>query len=163
MEAGKFVNNGNIPDQLCKKRYSDAGLDLRCDLHKEIKLFSKVGLTIINDDELEEVILPAFSRIILNTSINVAVPNGCVGLIWDRSGLAANQGITILAGAVDENYVGPVLVVMFNSSYEDYIIHNHDRIAQLLTVPINLEYYNEVSSLEDTDRGSTGFGASGYN
>ena len=162
MSDGQFINNGNISNQLSKKRYSDAGLDIRADLHKEIKMYSKVGETIINDTELEEIILQPFSRVIINSSVNVAVPHGYVGLIWDRSGMAALHGITTLAGCIDEGYSGEVLVVLVNSSWEEYTIHNHDRIAQLLTVPVNLGYYQEVNSLEETDRGVAGFNSSGY-
>jgi dUTP pyrophosphatase len=158
---GLFVNNSGFENQLNKKNFSDAGLDLMCDLTKEIKLYSKTGLTIINDADLDEIILPSFSRIVLNTSTKVAVPDKHVGLIWDRSGLAANYGITILAGCVDHGYTGDVKVVMFNSSFDDYIIHNGDRIAQMLTVSCDLTKYLQVSMLEDTSRNSLGFGSSG--
>jgi len=161
MEIGQFINNSGFDNQLSKKNYTDAGLDLACDLSKQIKLYTKAGQIIIEDPELDEIILPAFSRIVLNTSVNVAVPYGQVGLIWDRSGLAANYGITTLAGCVDCGYVGDVKVVLFNSSYEDYVIHNNDRIAQLITVPINLHSYRQVDELDETTRGSKGFGDSG--
>jgi len=158
---GLLKNNNDSNKQLSKKNYSDAGLDLCCDLSKEIKLYSKTGLTVIEDPDLEEIILPSFSRIVLNTSINIRIPPNHVGLIWDRSGLAANYGITILAGCIDHEYTGDVKVVMFNSSFDDYIVHNHDRIAQLLTIPCNLGYYLQVDSLIETDRGNSGFGSSG--
>lgn len=158
---GNFINNNNIENQLSKNNLLDAGLDLMCDLSKEIKLYSNVGLTIINDPELDEIILPAFSRIVLNTSVNIAVPPNYVGLIWDRSGLAASHGITVLAGAIDSGYTGDVKIVLFNASYDDYIIKNQDKIAQMITVSINIMDYCQVDSLEETDRGNAGFGSSG--
>lgn len=156
-----FINNNNIYNQLSKKNESDAGLDLKCDLSKEIKLYSKAGELIINDPNLTEIILPAFSRIVLNTSINIAIPYGYVGSVRDRSGLAANHGITVLAGTIDSGYTGDVKVVLFNSSYEDYLIHNNDKIAQLLTSPVCLTTYEEVDSLDETARGNKGFGSTG--
>jgi dUTP pyrophosphatase len=159
---GLFVNNSNIENQLCKNRYSDAGQDLRVDLHKEITLYSKAGEMIIDDPELDEICLPAMSRIVLNTSLNISVPSRHVGLIWDRSGLAAKHGLTILAGCVDEGYVGDVKVVVFNSSWIDYYIKHGDKIAQLLTIPVDQDQYVEVESLEETNRGSNGFNSSGY-
>ena len=158
---GLIKNNNDSINQLSKNRDEDAGLDLVCDLTKEIKLYSKAGLIWINDPDLQEIILPSFSRIILNTSVNIMVPPDHVGFIWDRSGLAANYGITILAGCVDRGYIGDIKVVMFNSSFDDYIIHNGDKIAQLLTIPCNLGRYLKVGSLDATARGDSGFGSSG--
>lgn len=160
--VGVFVNNNHIDNQLSKNNDADAGLDLHVDLSKEIKLYSKAGELIINDSDLDEIILPSFSRIILNTSINIAIPYGYVGLLWDRSGLATIHGITILGGCIDSGYTGDVKIVLFNSSYEDYIIHNNDKMGQMLTVPVNLNTYDEVSSLEETNRGTNGFNSSGY-
>jgi len=161
MVIGKFVNNGNIYNQLTKNTYTDGGLDLKCDLSKTIDVYSAAGHTIIEDPELDEIIIPPFSRIVVNTSINIAIPEGYVGLIWDRSGLAAKYGITILAGCIDAGYVGDVKIVMFNSSYDSYIVRNNDRVAQLLTVFIVLDKYEEVDSLDKTIRGTAGFGSSG--
>lgn len=158
---GLFVNTNNIKDQLCKNRYSDAGQDIRCDLHKEIIIYSKAVETIINDLELDEICLPAMSRIVLNTSLNIAVPERHFGFIHDRSGLAAKHGLTILAGIVDEEYRGDIKVVIFNSSWEDYYIKHEEKIAQFITIPVDLDRYVQVESLEETDRGAAGFGSSG--
>lgn len=159
--TGLFVNNSDIKDQLCKNRYSDAGQDIKCDLHKEIVVYSKAGELIINNLYLNEICLPAMSRIILNTSLNVAVPERHFGFIHDRSGLAAKHGLTILAGIIDEEYRGDVKVVIFNSSWEDYYIKHEEKIAQFITIPVDLDRYIEVDSLEETDRGSLSFGSSG--
>jgi len=109
----------------------------------------------------EEKIIPAKGREFVSTNTFIQVPEGHVGLLWSRSGLSLKHGIEVGAGCVDNTYRGEVKVVLYNHSSEDYRVKKGDRIAQLLTVPVNLEVYEEVDSLEDTNRGSGGFGSTG--
>ena len=95
------------------------------------------------------------------TGISLSIPIGYWGNIRDRSGLAFKHGLHTLAGVVDSNYRGEIKVVIINLR-EEYNIKKGDRIAQLLiqkTEKIELE---EVEDLDDTKRGKSGFGNSGY-
>tara|TARA_B100001964_G_C14185632_1_gene578485 strand:+ start:79 stop:498 length:420 start_codon:yes stop_codon:yes gene_type:complete len=98
---------------------------------------------------------------VISTGISLSIPKGYWGNIRDRSGLAFKHGLHTLAGVVDSNYRGEIKVVIINLR-EEYNIKKGDRIAQLLiqkTEKIELE---EVEDLDDTKRGKSGFGNSGY-
>lgn len=96
----------------------------------------------------------------VDTGIAVAIPDGHVGLIWDRSSLGS-KGVTVYAGCIDQDYRGPVKVVLHNSSLEAKHFYPGDRIAQLLVVPIPELEAVEVDELPSTERGERGFGSSG--
>ena len=118
----------------------DAGLDLYAD---------------------EAWLLSTASRALINTNISIAIPDGYVGLIWPRSGLAAKHGISVDAGVIDAGYRGPVKVLVTNSGDDDYAVHRGDKIAQLLIQPVSLMEPVEVDCLDETDRNAGGFGSSG--
>lgn len=94
------------------------------------------------------------------TGIQVAIPEGFVGLIWDKSGLSL-QGIHRLAGVIDSGYRGEVKVVMVNLARESFSIKIGVKIAQMLIQPISEVEIQEVKTLEETDRGENGFGSTG--
>jgi dUTP pyrophosphatase len=94
------------------------------------------------------------------SGIKVAVPEGCVGLIWDKSGISL-RGIHRLAGVVDSGYRGEVKVVMVNLGDEPFVIEKGMKIAQLLIQPVNEVEVLEVEELEETLRGEEGFGSTG--
>ena len=92
----------------------------------------------------------------------MSIPEGYVGLIWDRSGMAAKKGVHRFAGVIDSGYRGEIKVCLWNSSKEDfYIVNNGDRVAQILFQPVPHFSLIEVGSLDSSDRGSGGFGSSG--
>lgn len=95
------------------------------------------------------------------TGIKIAVPSDYVGLIKDRSGLAAKHGIHTLAGVVDSGYRGEVAVVAHNLGEENFSVDVGMRIAQLLISPIACVEVNE-SSLDVTTRGEKGWGSTGH-
>lgn len=86
---------------------------------------------------------------------------GYVCLVWDRSGLAAKQGLTCLAGVVDAGYRGEYGIVTLNTSNEPIAIKKGDRIAQLLIQPVQSVDVDVVQELTDTSRSSGGFGSTG--
>lgn len=86
---------------------------------------------------------------------------GYVCLVWDRSGLAAKQGLTNLAGVIDAGYRGEYGVVTLNTSAEPVSIKKGDRIAQLLIQPVQRVDVQVVQELSDTSRQSGGFGSTG--
>ena len=103
-------------------------------------------------------------RSLVPTGVALASPDGWVGLVHPRSGLAARHGITIVnaPGTVDAGYRGEILVNLVNlDPSEAFTVRRGDRIAQLVVQQVARVEFTEVDSLEDTSRGDTGHGASG--
>lgn len=96
----------------------------------------------------------------ISTGIQVAVPEGHVGLIWDKSGISL-QNIHRLAGVVDSGYRGELKVVMTNLSAEAFRIEKGMKIAQMLIQPVIKVKVVESAELDDTARGANGFGSTG--
>lgn len=102
-------------------------------------------------------------RRIVPTGIAVAIPDGHVGLIHPRSGLAAKSGITVLnaPGTIDSGYRGELKVILLNTSATPFRIDVGDRIAQLIIQEYVHADLVEVSELPETARGDRGFGSTG--
>ena len=94
------------------------------------------------------------------TGIVVAVPEGNVGLIWDKSGISL-RGVHRLAGVIDSGYRGEVKVVLVNLSDSPFVIEKGMKIAQMLIQPLNAVNVVEAEELDDTSRGEGGFGSTG--
>ena len=109
----------------------------------------------------EEATLAPQERKIIKTGLKMAIPEGNVGLIWDRSGLAAKHSMHTLAGVVDAGYRGEVGDVMINLGQESFTVEKGMRIAQMLIQPIILANLQEVEELDETTRGEGGFGSTG--
>ncbi|CAB4532221.1 unannotated protein [freshwater metagenome] len=107
--------------------------------------------------------MPAGERLLVKTGCSLALPNGYVGLVHPRSGLALNHGITVLnsPGTIDAGYRGEIMVTLFNSSNEDFHIGVGDRIAQLLIQQVAKAEFIRVERLPQSDRGESGYGSSG--
>ncbi|XP_028640842.1 deoxyuridine 5'-triphosphate nucleotidohydrolase, mitochondrial [Grammomys surdaster] len=102
-------------------------------------------------------------KAIVKTDIQIAVPSGCYGRVAPRSGLAVKHFIDVGAGVIDEDYRGNVGVVLFNFGKEKFEVKKGDRIAQLICERISYPDLEEVQTLDDTERGSGGFGSTGKN
>jgi dUTP pyrophosphatase len=109
----------------------------------------------------EQSFVISLKRKIVSTSISLAIPDGHVGLIWPRSGLAAKKGIDVFAGVIDSGYRGEIKVCLYNSSEINFEINKGDRIAQIIFHKLPQTEMLEVGSLEDSIRGDEGFGSSG--
>lgn len=96
-----------------------------------------------------------------DTGVHVAIPESCVGVVKGRSGLAFKHQVVAHEGTIDYGYTGSVRVLLFNHGTESYTVNRGDRIAQLLVQPVVLVPFEQVEKLEDTDRGSGGFGSTG--
>ena len=121
----------------------DAGLDLRA---------------------AEALTLGPLERAVVSCGFAMAIPQGYAGLVIPRSGLAAQRGTTVVnaPGLIDSGYRGEVKVVLMNLDLkEPFEIHVGDRIAQLMIVAAPAVMPVAVESLDDTQRGSGGFGSSG--
>jgi len=94
------------------------------------------------------------------TGIQIAVPDGYVGLIWDKSGVSL-KGIHRLAGVVDSGYRGEVKVVLTNLGDKPFVVEKGMKIAQLLIQKIEEVEVVEAEELDGTSRGEKGFGSTG--
>lgn len=130
---------GNEPKQ---GRPSDAGYDLRS---KQVRT------------------IPPGDRTLIQTGTQIVIPEGWVGMVCSRSGLALKHGVSVLnaPGIVDPHYIGDVGVILHNAGTEPFTVQKGDRIAQLLFVKVEHPALTEVSTIEDTDRGADGYGSSG--
>ena len=94
------------------------------------------------------------------TGIQVAIPQGHVGLVWDKSGISL-KGVHRLAGVVDAGYRGEVQVVMINLGREPFALKKGMKVAQMLIQPVTSIAVVESATLDDTPRGEGGFGSTG--
>ena len=109
-------------------------------------------------------VLQAGARQVLPTGVAIALPGAdYVALICARSGLASRHGITMAngVGVIDSDYRGELRVALFNESDTDYVIHDGDRIAQLMVLPVIQPQLTFVDELDETERGTGGFGSTG--
>lgn len=99
----------------------------------------------------------------VSTGIAMAIPDGYWGGIYARSGLATKQGLrpSNCTGVIDPDYRGQIIVALYNDSQTRRIIHKGDKIAQMIISPFLYWQIKEVKKLDDTDRGSGGFGSTG--
>lgn len=109
----------------------------------------------------ENIHLSASRKIIVPTGIKMAIPEGFAGLIWDRSGLAANSSLHCLAGVVDSGYRGEIKIVLVNLSKHDMYVKKGMRIAQMIIQKVEYPILEEVEFLNDTKRNEDGFGSTG--
>lgn len=113
----------------------------------------------------EALTLAPGERATVGTGVSIALPNGFVGFVVPRSGLAARHGITIVnsPGTVDAGYRGEIRVTILNTdSSVPYSVAIGDRIAQLIVMPVSQASFIPVSSLPGSHRGDAGFGSTGY-
>jgi len=111
----------------------------------------------------DEMTVPARGKALIPTDITVAVPVGCYGRVAPRSGLATKHSLDVGAGVIDSDYRGSVGVVLFNHSDVDYVVRCGDRVAQLIIEKIETPDLVQVEKIDDaTERGSGGFGSTGY-
>lgn len=142
---GRYVNSTPMVRSTCEYKpvkgdVDDAGNDIR------------------STEEVE--ILPGESKLI-STKLFIAIPQGYVGFIWSRSGLAVKNNIECGAGCIDAGYRGEVKVLLRNFGKEPFKVNVGDRIAQLVILPISLKKFEEQEELDATQRSTGGFGSTG--
>jgi dUTP pyrophosphatase len=136
-----LIGSGHIPE------YSHPG-DAGADLHAA-----------------EAALLAPGARATVGTGVSIALPDGYVGFVVPRSGLAARHGITIVnsPGTVDAGYRGEIRVTLLNTDPSaEYSIAVGDRIAQLIVQPVTRARFIPVERLPGSERGESGFGSTGY-
>ncbi|WP_030014024.1 MULTISPECIES: dUTP diphosphatase [Micrococcales] len=112
----------------------------------------------------EDTVLAPGQRALIPTGVAIALPEGYVGLVHPRSGLAAKHGITIVnaPGTVDSGYRGELMVTLLNTDQnETYEIQRGERIAQLVIQKYEHATFGIVDELPASDRGAAGFGSTG--
>lgn len=100
---------------------------------------------------------------LIGTGIKMAIPEGYVGLVYARSGLASKRGLAPAnkVGVIDSDYRGEILVALYNQSGEAQTVRNGERIAQIVIAPFLKAEFEPSDSLDDTARGAGGFGSTG--
>lgn len=114
----------------------------------------------------EPLTVKAGERAVIPSGIAIALESSeVVALVFARSGLAIKHGISLSnsVGVIDSDYRGEICVGIINTSREDYTVNPGERIAQLVLTPVIPAEPVEVESLDETERGASGFGSTGRN
>lgn len=111
----------------------------------------------------EELVLEPGKRHAFATGLAIEIPHGYEVQVRPRSGLAIKHGITCLntPGTIDSDYRGEVKVILINHGDEAFHVKRGERIAQLVPAPVLRAHFSEAFELEETARGSGGFGSTG--
>lgn len=109
----------------------------------------------------EACVINSRERAQVPTGIALAVPDGYVGLIWDKSGISQKGGLKTLGGVVDAGYRGEVMVGIVNLGDGAYHVEKGAKIAQMLIQKVEHPELMRVEKLDDTERGTGGFGSTG--
>lgn len=114
---------------------------------------------------LERVTVTAGETAFVRTGIAIELPEGTVGLVYARSGLACKQGLAPAnkVGVIDCDYRGEIMVALHNHDRNARIVEEGDRIAQLVIAPYYVAEFEEADELSETVRGGGGFGSTGKN
>ncbi len=104
--------------------------------------------------------MPARGSACFNIGVHIEIPRGYVGFLKSKSGLNVKHGITN-EGVIDAGYTGSIVVKLYNNSGIDYTVNAGDKISQIVLLPIFTPELEQVERLEDTERGTGGFGSSG--
>ncbi len=99
------------------------------------------------------------------TGLYFEIPEGYEIQVRPRSGLAAKNGVTVLntPGTIDSDYRGEMKIILINLGTEDFSVNNGDRIAQIIVAPVIQGNFVPAVDLNETERGSGGFGSTGKN
>ena len=113
--------------------------------------------------EGESLTIGAGENGLVRTGLSVEIPEGYVGLIYARSGLATKRGLAPAnkVGVIDSDYRGEVKIALFNQSGEEQIVSAGERVAQLVIAPYLAVEYEQAEELSSTVRGEGGFGSTG--
>lgn len=111
----------------------------------------------------QPVTLRPMERRLIPTGFYIALPQGYEAQIRPRSGLALKHGVTVLnsPGTIDADYRGELMVLLVNLSAEDFVVNDGERIAQMVVARHETVDFAEVSELDETERGTGGYGHTG--
>ena len=113
--------------------------------------------------ESEEITIPAGKTCLVHTGIAMEIPQGYVGLIYARSGLATKRGLAPAnkVGVIDSDYRGEIMVALYNQSDIEQTVLMGERIAQIVFTRYDMAEFEIVDELDSTERGAGGFGSTG--
>jgi dUTP pyrophosphatase len=109
----------------------------------------------------KDITLKPMERAMIPTGIAMEIPEGHVGLIWDKSGLSMKFGLKTLGGVIDAGYRGEIMIGMINLGSEDYMFLKNQKVAQMIIQKKETAIIEEVEDLSDSSRGTGGFGSTG--
>jgi len=139
----KIINRSKhkLPEYTTKK---SAGMDIRANISNDI-------------------VLKPLERALINTELYMELPDGYEAQIRPRSGLAIKNGISILnsPGTIDDDYRGEVCIILINLSKKKFVIHDGNRICQMIISKHERAAWIEVDVLNDSNQGTGGFGHTG--
>ena len=107
---------------------------------------------------IDAITIPPLSRVLVNIGLSIKTPEGTYGRIAPRSGMALN-GIDVGGGVIDQDYTGPLKVILINNNKDEFKVVEGMKVAQLVCEKICLPEIQIVDKLEQTERGSNGFGS----
>lgn len=119
---------------------------------------SDLGYDLFSDSSFE--ILPGQTEVI-DTGIACNFPEGFGAIIKDRSSMASKANVFVVGGVIDQGYTGEIKVILYNSTDTPYFVKHEQKIAQMILTPVVTVQVKEVEELDETDRGSKGFGSTG--
>jgi len=111
----------------------------------------------------QEVVIRPGETAFIPTGFAMAVPRGCAGLIYARSGMACKRDLAPAnkVGVIDSDYRGEIIVALHNHGSEDRTVRHCERIAQMIITPVLTPGYRVAESLDETERGEGRFGSTG--
>ena len=141
----KIINKSNNPNPSYETEFS-AGMDIRAFIENKI-------------------ILEPGERKLVSTGLYLELPVGYEAQVRSRSGLALKKGISVLnsPGTIDSDYRGEIGIILINHSSENFVIENGDRVAQLVIAKHEKIVWHSTHEINNSERGSGGFGSTGSN
>jgi dUTP pyrophosphatase len=132
-------------------------------LNPEAKLPSKghPGDAGIDFFATETVVFPPQSQQNVKTGVALEIPEGFVGLIWDKSSVSFNKGLKVMGGVIDSGYRGEVIMSLYNTSSKEQIIEKGNKIAQMIIQNFEDCEIEEINEMSDTVRGEGREGSTG--
>ncbi len=118
------------------------------------------GMDIYSD---EEIIIESGKKVAIRTGIAIEFPKEYAALIWDKSGVALNKGLTKIGGVFDSGYRGEYKILLYNLNEEPVKINKGEKIAQILFHKIEHPEVEVCNELSESERGCCGFGSTGLN
>jgi len=109
---------------------------------------------------IDSITIPPLSRVLVNIGLSIKTPDGTYGRIAPRSGMSLNK-IDVGGGVIDQDYTGPLKVILINNNEDEFKVVEGMKVAQLICEKICLPEIQIVDKLEQTERGSNGFGSTG--
>lgn len=132
-------------------------------LNSEAKLPSKghPGDAGIDFFAIETVVFPPHGQRNVSTGVSVEIPDGFVGLIWDKSSISFNKGLKVMGGVIDSGYRGEIIMSLYNATDKEQVIEKGNKIAQMIVQRFEECKIIEVESLSETVRGEGREGSTG--